>query len=58
MDNDTKRKPGRPPGTHPPKKYTARLGIYLTPAQVTKLRALASEAGVSVSALVRSTLDL
>lgn len=58
MTDQPKRKPGRPVGTHPPRKYTERLNVYFTPGQLARLRAMAREAGQRVSVYIRGALGL
>jgi len=53
-----KRKPGRPPGTGPGRKYTTRLVAHLTPEQMESVKLDAKTAGLSVSSYVKWRLLL
>jgi|TARA_Y100000310_G_C20540096_1_gene742825 predicted HicB family RNase H-like nuclease len=54
----SKRKPGRPKGSGPGRKYTAKLIAWLTPDEKKAVTKLAKAAGLSLSKYVRRALGL
>ena len=55
MNTET-RKPGRPPGTHPPPRWIERLTVKLPSGGKAELERKAELEGCSVSVLVRRAL--
>lgn len=58
MKPEEKRKPGRPPGTCPPPKYTTRIQFMVTPQQLAHLRDMAASEGMDVSSYIRWRIGL
>ena len=59
MDTTTKRRPGRPPGTHPVPKYTEVIPPFTAPpGSRIKLDTAAHSAGLSRAAYMRQVLGL
>lgn len=56
MTDATKRKRGRPKGTHASPKYTAKLGVHMTPEQLEAVHEHAASIGESASDYVRESL--
>jgi hypothetical protein len=54
---ETKRRPGRPKGTHPPKVYTERLDFYVTPAMKEYILGQPDGAGKYLRNLVLRDVD-
>jgi len=56
MAEETKRRPGRPPGTGAPRVLTRYLHVRLTPEILGRLEGAAERAGATPSEIVRRAL--